>query len=303
MGNLTFSKTFVDGVALPASDLNTLQSDVSGYINARNGASTAWDGLKSTSSSVVPGVFDNSTGTQNILECKDNGGTVFSVADGGTVSITGSLLVNGSTMAGSALDGWIPASETWTYASASTFTIVGDKTGTYNKGDRIKLTNSTLKYFVVSSVSYGGGNTTVTVFGGNTYSLVNSAITLPYYSKVPAPNGYPSSFQWTSTMGGWTTTTTTTQLAVYGQMCYFFYDVTGTSNATNATLSLPIAVVLTGTSMQQKIAFARDNGTAIDTGIAQANAGTTLNLWRTAATITWTSSGTKSMIGVFMYEF
>lgn len=42
------------------------------------------------------------------------------------------------------LDGWIPAEETWTYASADdptfTFTISGDKTGKYSVGMKIKLT-------------------------------------------------------------------------------------------------------------------------------------------------------------------
>jgi hypothetical protein len=32
------------------------------------------------------------------------------------------------------LDGWIPAEETWTYASATTFTISGDKNWEIPKG-------------------------------------------------------------------------------------------------------------------------------------------------------------------------
>ena len=34
-------------------------------------------------------------------------------------------------------NGWTPAGETWTYASPTTFTISGDKTSKYQKGDKI----------------------------------------------------------------------------------------------------------------------------------------------------------------------
>lgn len=42
------------------------------------------------------------------------------------------------------LDGWIPAEETWTYASADdptfTFTVAADVTGKYRVGMKLKLT-------------------------------------------------------------------------------------------------------------------------------------------------------------------
>ncbi len=59
--------------------------------------------------------------------------------------------------------GWFPANETWTYASASTFTIAGDKTGKYQPGDRIKLTQTTVKFFVILKVAFATGTTTVTI--------------------------------------------------------------------------------------------------------------------------------------------
>jgi hypothetical protein len=92
-------------------------------------------------------------------------------------------------------DGWIPAAETWTYASADdptfTFTITGDKTAKYQAGDRIKLTQTTVKYFIITKVAYGSPNTTITVYGGTDYDLANAAITLPYYSKSKSPQGFP----------------------------------------------------------------------------------------------------------------
>ncbi len=88
-------------------------------------------------------------------------------------------------------NGWIPAGETWTYASATTFTISGDKTGKYQKGDKIKLTQTSVKYFYVTNVSYSSPNTTVTVDGLGIYTLANATITSPFYSKMETPQGFP----------------------------------------------------------------------------------------------------------------
>jgi len=92
-------------------------------------------------------------------------------------------------------NGWIPAGETWTYASADdptfTFTISGDKTSKYSAGMRIKLTQTSVKYFIITAVSYSSPNTTITVYGGTDYDLVNATITSPYYSTQKAPQGFP----------------------------------------------------------------------------------------------------------------
>jgi hypothetical protein len=94
------------------------------------------------------------------------------------------------------LGGWIPANETWTYASADsptfTFTVAGDKTSKYSAGMRIKLTQSgTVKYFIITAVSYSAPNTTITVYGGTDYTLANATISDNYYSFHKAPVGFP----------------------------------------------------------------------------------------------------------------
>lgn len=105
-------------------------------------------------------------------------------------------------------DGWMGAytqagaAETWTYASADaptyTFTISGDLTGKYSPGMRIKLTQSaTVKYFIITAVSFGSPNTTVTVLSSMTSGtvdnsgLANSAISANFYSPFKAPLGFP----------------------------------------------------------------------------------------------------------------
>lgn len=94
--------------------------------------------------------------------------------------------------------GWFSADETWTYASADaptfTFTLVGDGTAKYQAGQRIKLTQTMIRYFIITGVSYnsGTGLTTVTVYGGTDYTLANAAITSPFYSTSKVPLGFPT---------------------------------------------------------------------------------------------------------------
>jgi hypothetical protein len=108
--------------------------------------------------------------------------------------------------------GWIGL-PTCTYASASTFTLSGDWTGILGKGDKIKLTQTSQKYFYVTAVSYSAPNTTVSVFAGSDYTVANAAITLPYYAKIATPQGFPHWFTWapvtTSSAGSPTTITYT----------------------------------------------------------------------------------------------
>ncbi len=146
-------------------------------------------------------------------------------------------------------DGWISAGETWTYASATTFTISGDLTGKYQKGDKIKLTQTTAKYFYIVGVAYADPNTTVTVTAGDDYSLANAAITSPYYSKEENPQGFPGVFLYTAPLtpgGNMTYTDTTSKLffSIKGQHVILNYAAGGTTGGTASTyidVTLPVA--------------------------------------------------------------
>jgi len=87
--------------------------------------------------------------------------------------------------------GWIEADETWTYASADdptfTITVPSGAASKYSAGMRIKLTNTAVKYFIITKVT----DTVLTVYGGTDYNLVDAAITSPYYSCMKAPQGFP----------------------------------------------------------------------------------------------------------------
>ena len=56
-------------------------------------------------------------------------------------------------------------------------TYAGDLTGTYSPGMRVRLTQTTVKYFVIVSVVYVNPTTTITLYGGALYTIANAPIT------------------------------------------------------------------------------------------------------------------------------
>jgi len=87
--------------------------------------------------------------------------------------------------------GWQSLDTTGVYASADapTFTMTTgvDTTGYVGVGNRIKLTQTTVKYFIVTAIT----STTITLYGGTDYTLANAAITDIYFSNVKSPFGFP----------------------------------------------------------------------------------------------------------------
>lgn len=149
-------------------------------------------------------------------------------------------------------DGWITAQNTWTYASATTFTISGvDVTSKLQPGTKIKLTQSTggTKYWYVASSSFST-NTTVTIIETTDYTLNNEAISSPYYSHADRPQGFPDWFSYTPTIAtnsSMTFTSVTIALAKYqvsGRRLTVLLNVLGTTGGTLNTsiyASVPVA--------------------------------------------------------------
>lgn len=95
--------------------------------------------------------------------------------------------------------GWFGAAETWLFAGADApsyfFAIIGDKTGRYSPGMRVRLKQGGgYLYFIITLVAYDGGTslTTVTLYGGTTYVLANAAITDNSFSTTKVPTGFPA---------------------------------------------------------------------------------------------------------------
>jgi hypothetical protein len=93
--------------------------------------------------------------------------------------------------------GWQAGTGTWSWSSSDAPTYVisvdNDQTGIVGVGQRIKLTHAgVVKYFIVTAVgAFGAGVTLITVYGGTDYTLANTPITLPYWSNIKAPLGFP----------------------------------------------------------------------------------------------------------------
>ncbi len=92
-------------------------------------------------------------------------------------------------------DGWQDANETWTYTSASTITVPTGAASKYAVGDRIKWTQTTVKYGVIIAVA----DTLLTIAINTDYVVTNAAISANYYSHEASPIGYPQWFNYTQT--------------------------------------------------------------------------------------------------------
>jgi len=100
--------------------------------------------------------------------------------------------IDGYTLLDILTTGWTPARETWTYLTGTTLGISGEKTGKYMKGMKIKLFQTTWKYFEVVNVLYSAPNTILTVHPyDSTTTLVSADIVTPFYSYSKSPVGFP----------------------------------------------------------------------------------------------------------------
>ena len=106
----------------------------------------------------------------------------------------------------------------------------------------------------------------------------------------------------TSTIVGWATPTGTIYIKKVGNLVFVNYNITGTSNANNATFTVPYTTY-NGASI---VAFCRviDNGGTKAAGIAIIPFNSaTISLFKSMTDTTdWTTSGTKTVSGQFFYE-
>jgi hypothetical protein len=191
--------------------------------------------------------------------------------------------------------GWIP-SAALVYVSASSFKITGvDVTTTYIKGTKIKLTQTTDKYFYVTGSSFST-DTTVTVTAGSDYTVANAAITSPYYSYASNPQGFPTWFSYAATATGFSgTPTIAAQFMIIGDSCIVNIKSTASaSNATSYTILAPIAA-LTGTNWTQSLGETYDNGafTAAPGTVLIVGEGTSFSVYNYGVGGLWTASGNK----------
>lgn len=203
-----------------------------------------------TTGAVTPALGSDATGD---VYYRNSGGLLarLGIGTSGQVLNVAAGLPAWATAAGAATDGWTSSSDTWVYASASTFTIAGvDRTSIYTKGTRLKFTNSTLKYAVVVASAFST-DTTVTIAVNTDYVIANAAISSPSYSYQLSPQGYPTTFAFsptingaTGTIGTFATSGLTAYYSITGNLCNYFFEAT-VSNVGSWTSTIRVTTPVT----------------------------------------------------------
>jgi len=201
-------------------------------------------------------------------------------AGAGDVLVTLQNLITAitGTFGGSDVTMWIPGSSTWTYASATTMTVPAADAAIMRVGTKIKLTQTTAKYFYVTGIS----GTTITITGGTDYTLANATITSPYLSNQETPPGFPAEFNYTPTLtnlsGG---TITTAKFTMKGGLVFvrFLYTLAGTNVSGSVRFTLPVSsAVTTSANAINSFAYLTDTGAATYAGIVEAFSATTVTV-------------------------
>lgn len=170
------------------------------------------------------------------------GGTPQVAATGGDTNIDILLRGKGTGSArhSGIYDGWIDANETWTYASASTITVPTGAASKYAVGDRIKWTQTTVKYGVIITVA----DTLLTIVVNTDHVVANAAISANFYSHEASPIGYPQWFNVTAPTfsgidngSGGQPTTSENRLAINGRTVFIHYRGNGTKVGSDTNIN------------------------------------------------------------------
>lgn len=279
MATVSITRTYSTGQQLSATNYNDDRTEIVAGVNSINNSQIASDAA--ISASKISGTAATLTGSETLTNKTLTSPTITTPVLQGNVG------------------GWILGTDTWTYASSTSFTIASaDRTGIFTKGTKIKLTQTSDKYFYVTSSSFST-NTTVNITGGSDYTLANAAITTPYYSYDDNPQGFPCVFAYTPTFTGFSVDPSGFyQFSITGGMCYVSVrlNTSGTSNATTFTVSLPVtAAGKTSTAQRFPIAVTDNGSGQAAPGQAIISQGdTTVSLFKDWTGTAWTASGAKA---------
>lgn len=211
-------------------------------------------------------------------------------------------------MAITTVDGWTASSASWTYLSASSVTVPSGAASLYQKGTRVKFTQTTVKYFVVVGVT----DTTLTFAVNNDYTVANAAISAISYSHQLNPIGWPTWFGYDPTWTGFSAAPT--QDVLYringNEITLLLNDQQGTSNSATLNFTLPVAPSTPGSATQDNLCIYLDNGTWAGPGVIgifdgniTANVGKTIGSIAAAAYGGFTASAGKGVAATLSYRF
>lgn len=199
------------------------------------------------------------------------------------------------------VDGWTPVVDSWSYVSGSTISVPAGAASLYAVGDKIKFTQTTVKYFYITAVA----DTVLTVTGGIDYTVVDAAISAVSYSHQSSPVGFPQWFAYTPTFEGFSSApaSSVSRFCIKGREVTVTHNEPnlGTSNATNFTISAPVPH--NGTTVFWSNSPVAYNNTTFTTGVVL-DIGTFNDKFRASlpSFANWTNSGSKGASFVVMYE-
>ena len=202
---------------------------------------------------------------------------------------------------------WMPVTDTWTYASATTITVPTDATTKYAVGDRLRLKQGgSYKYYYIITVAA----TLLTVTGGSDYTVANSAITDIGVSKAVNPIGFPGAFNYTPTFTGFSADPSGVhRFSLVGRECrvYVRHSTLGTSHpGTGAafTITLPITAATITNHAWVGSGQGVDNGGILVNSfmVSFTSAATVMNLYTNHAAAGWTAALTKGANFQLTYE-
>ena len=240
------------------------------------------------------GVDGSAVATSHDYKLSGVSGSDKAVSKTGTETLTNKTLT--SPLFTGTIDGWISAG-TWAYASATTITVPSGAALIYQKGDKLKLTQTTVKYLYVADVA----DTVLTVTGGSDYSVANAAITSPYYSHADNPLGFPDLFNWTPTLTGGASDLsgyTEAKFTIKGNTLFFIFQATS-KNVTGSAGTIQITLPLNVTSASSQIAsYINDGSTWVMAHLALVNGSNIMTLYKTLTAGGWVATETGVYINI-----
>jgi hypothetical protein len=193
------------------------------------------------------------------------------------------------------LRGWTLDSVAWVRTGANTFTRAGATSDIFPVGAKIRYKDGgSYEYGYVTDLT----GTTVTFTGGSDYTMAAATITDRYISYAASPAGFPDWFNWSPTLGGWSSAPTSSayRFRIAGRTCEVNVSQlgNGTSNATTLTISAPVQAKTVANAIWAAVGQGFDNGT-VTAGIYGriGSAGTDLQFFSTVGGAGWTNSGVK----------
>lgn len=250
-------------------------------------------------------------GNTNTVTVKD---TLFTIQDDGDTTKQAKFQASGITTA-TTRTYTLPDANTTLVGTGVTQTLTG-KTLTSPVITGGTIDNSTI---TVDSIAGHTSASTVTVAGlqitsgvlvtSNSVVATNVAASAITPEKLLSGNGttWPTT-AYTPTVTGWAATPTVSARYIQiGKTVFLNFTISGTSNTTGATMTLPVAARSSGSFTYDGMnGYAQNNSAEITTGsrwFIDPGASTTLvNFYKDTAFAVWTNSGTKLVRGLIIYE-